>query len=357
MRVLIIGGGYLGSKVRAALASAASISVTTSTRRKGGTAPCLDVTDPSTFGAMSGFDVVVNCSDAVKAPPLAAAEHCLREGRIFIETSAHPRTLEQFLLWRKRLSAEGGPAPTGLVIVGMGIFPGVSNLLARQLARRLGKVERLEMAVRLNALSGGGAGMVAQMLDSLFEPAIRYEQGQRIQELPIRPGIEFPFQEGLRSSVRVGLPESIMMNWSIGVPNTATYLSLRPGFTLLGIRVLSWLGCNLGKVVRAGVIAFTRLSLLTIRRILFRNRPTPVQIGVIANRQGSVKPEGETLLLSCPDGVRAAGEAIAAACLYLQATKTPQRGVVLPDELFGDDFLPLLGKTSIALPPPATSAA
>lgn len=355
MRILVVGGGYLGEKVRASLAKHPAFTVAVVGRRQSAQGGRLDISDPATFSAMQGFDVVINCSDAIRSPPFAAAEACLREGRTFIETSAHPGTVEQFLLRRKQLAAQAQPLP-GLVIVGMGIFPGVSNLLARQLSQRVGKPERLEMGVRLKAFSGGGSGMVNQMLDSLFEPAIRYEQGQRVQDEPISPGIQVPFSDGLHGSVRVGLPESIMLHWSAGVPNTATYLSLRPSFVMLGIRMLSWLGTHSGSFVRKAVVALTRGSLLAIRRVLFRGRPTPVQLTIIANRMGSVHPAGETIEATCPDGVMAAGEALAAACRYLQARPTRSTGILLPEEIFGEDFAQYLEETSIKLLLPASAA-
>jgi hypothetical protein len=332
-RVLIVGAGYLGHQVADALASAGGVAVTisSSTARPG--RAHLDLRDPSTFGVFQEQDIVVNCSDPMKASPQAAALECLRTGRVFLETTAHVPTVEKLLQLERE--HPGGP---GLVVVGVGLFPGVSNLIARLLQERNIPAERLEFGVRLNALSAGGRGMVNQMIDSLFEPSIRYVDGQRVVDKPISPGIVFPFRSGASSTLATGFCESVLFHDSMGVPNTASYLALKPGIFMSAVRLTSFLGTRLGPLVGRAMRWSMRASLLAIRLFFFRRHPTPVELSVIVNRHGTVRPDGRTLEADCPNGVQSAAGVIAATCRYLAAAPERKRGVLTMDEACGADI-------------------
>jgi hypothetical protein len=349
-RVLIIGAGYLGRQVAEALSHAQGISVTVSSTTAQGGGVRLDLRDPSTFGVLREHDLIVNCSDPAVASPRAAALECLTTGRTFLETTAHVPTTEELL----RLKIENGDAP-GLIVVGVGLFPGVSNLLARVLASRSAPVERLEVGVRLNALSAGGRGMVHQMIDSLFEPSIRYVAGQRVVDRPVSAGPVFPFQSGQSPTLATGFCESILFHHSLNVPNTASYLALRPRAFMPVVQLASFLGTRLGPVVGRAVRGIMRASLLAIRLVLFRGRPTPVELAVIVNRHGTVRPDGLTLEATVGDGVKAAAGAIAATCRCLADTPVRKRGVLTADEAFGPEVWPYL-RDVVALPDAAALA-
>src|SRR5689334_10212446 len=118
-RVLVIGGrGFLGGRVVAGLRAQPGLEVVAGSRG-GGVAVDLGV--PESFAAMDGFDTVVDCSDSLAAPPDAALAWCVARGKTFLETTAEPRTIERLL--------RAGPGGPGLAVVGVGLFPGVSNLL------------------------------------------------------------------------------------------------------------------------------------------------------------------------------------------------------------------------------------
>lgn len=144
MRVLVIGGkGLFGQAVVRALAGHAAVQV----GGRGGPVP-IDLNQPASFPAMAGYDYVVNCSDTVSAPPDEAIARALDGGQCFVETGAHPATLERLL---ERFHGRQGH--NGLAVLGVGIFPGLSNLLAAAVARELPAGTPLELGLRFSPMS------------------------------------------------------------------------------------------------------------------------------------------------------------------------------------------------------------
>jgi saccharopine dehydrogenase-like NADP-dependent oxidoreductase len=171
MRVLIIGGtGFLGSRTVQALAKLPDAHVTVGYRKRDGRArqaranrpippsTRIDLNDPSTFSEMKKHDFVVNTSDTLAAPPTLAIDYALYNGVRFVEAGAHSGTMEE-LMRRTRGPAADKDGWTGTLLLGMGLFPGLSNLLARQLLQWVGPPDRLDIVVRLNPLAGGGPGL------------------------------------------------------------------------------------------------------------------------------------------------------------------------------------------------------
>ena len=214
-RILVIGGkGFLGSRIAAALRQIEGAEVVVSSRRGGGEVVACDIEDSSSRPAMAGFDVVVNCADGLRAAPEKAAEFCLLSGATFIETTADAVVMER--LWE---TARKVPDPQGTLVLGAGLFPGLSNLLAADLVARHGVPERLEVGVRYCPWSVAGAGVCDLMVEAASRPAVRYEAGERVEDPPVTVAGSFPFSGVQRNALGVGLPEALMLHWSIGVPS------------------------------------------------------------------------------------------------------------------------------------------
>ncbi len=190
MRVLIIGGtGFLGSRTVQALAKLPDAHVTVGYRKRDGRArqaranrpippsTQIDLNDPSTFSEMKKHDFVVNTSDTLAASPTLAIDYALDNGVRFVEAGAHSGTMEE-LMRRTRAPAADKDGWTGTLLLGMGLFPGLSNLLARQLLQWVGPPDRLDIVVRLNPLAGGGPGLVELMVRATQENAVYYEGGK-----------------------------------------------------------------------------------------------------------------------------------------------------------------------------------
>jgi len=173
--VLIVGGyGFYGSKVAEAL-TARGYTIGRGTRSARGRedAVQVDLTDPATYPAMDPFEIVVNCSDSVGAAPDQAVQHILATGGVWLEMGADGPSMERLL------ALEPGADATGTAVLGVGVFPGMSTVLARTVAEDGPSCNTLELGIRVSPLSGAGRGTCALMAESLFVPATRYEGGAR----------------------------------------------------------------------------------------------------------------------------------------------------------------------------------
>src|SRR6185503_2448172 len=184
-RVVVVGGsGFLGSRAVTALKAldgpTVEIASRSSTLR-------VDLSDPSTYEALRGADVVVDLADATTFPPDALARWCLEHGIVFVETTSDMVAVD-------RLAKIAAADPSGAIILGAGIFTGVSNLLARAAADRAGPGARLELAIRSSPFSGAGKGTVSLMASTLSVSAVSYRGGERVQHPPMGrgPRVDFP---------------------------------------------------------------------------------------------------------------------------------------------------------------------
>ena len=129
-RVAVIGGhGFYGARVVAVLLRAGHDAVAASRSSR---VLRIDLADSTTFSALAGFDAVVNASDSVKAPPDALARWCLDNGQVLFDMVADLPTAERLL----DLPHDN---VTGHVVVGVGVFPGLSTALAMATWRAAGE--------------------------------------------------------------------------------------------------------------------------------------------------------------------------------------------------------------------------
>jgi saccharopine dehydrogenase-like NADP-dependent oxidoreductase len=134
-RIVVLGGnGFLGSRVVEGLRRAKA-DVSVASRRS---EVVVDVTRPETFSALAPFDVVVDLSDTVSHPPDALIAWCLSQGKTVIEATSDARCVERL----QKLQ------PTrGRLVLGGGIFTGVSNLVCQQASSEVGTAESITLGI------------------------------------------------------------------------------------------------------------------------------------------------------------------------------------------------------------------
>ncbi len=274
---------------------------------------------------MKKHDFVVNTSDTLAASPTLAIDYALYNGVRFVEAGAHSGTMEQ-LMRRTRGPAADPDGWTGTLLLGMGLFPGLSNLLAKQLLQWVEPPERIDVVVRLNPLAGGGPGLVELMVRATQDDTVYYERGGRVSGPPIRPGVPLFTGRTTVPTMGIGLPEAHMLSASLGIPSVATYVTTIP--TLPGwiaAPLLRWIpnGPDAEKVF----VPLMRRYLRTIRTRLFKRKPEFVEINVVTG-------DGDQLALRTDDGVSATAHALAASVAAMDASHPPP-GAYLPDELLG----------------------
>ncbi|NNF28193.1 MAG: hypothetical protein HKN73_13295 [Gemmatimonadetes bacterium] len=336
MRVLVIGGtGFLGRRTVQALAKVPRASVSVGYwRRPPDSAPDdqgsgppssvrIDLNDPSTFSVMSDFDWVVNVSDTLAAPPEQIVDYALDRGIRFLEAGAHTATMER-LIRRTRGPAADRDRWTGCVVLGVGLFPGMSNLLAKELVSWSGPPEELNVVIRLNPLAGGGAGLVELMVRATQEEAVSYEKGQRITHPPVRPGIEVFTGSRKVATIGLGLPEVHMIRASFKTPTVGTYVTTIPTLpTWFSRPLLRWMPD--GPAAEKAFVPLMRRYLGLIRLKLFKNKPAFVEVNAVTG-------EGRQLALRTDDGGAATAHVLAAKVQAL-AAQPPPPGAYMPDEV------------------------
>ena len=352
MKILVVGGnGYFGSNVAAALRGLPDTTVYIASRNPDAAEGeiKLNLNDATTFEAMQGYGFVVNCSDALTARPDKAMAYCLSNGLTFIETTDDAQTMLR-LLQKYRGGADGGTGRavvTGRLVLGLGIMPGLSNLAAAELVRSKGgaqHVRRIEVALRLNPLSGAGYGMSALSAQVVSTLSKRFEGGALISDPPVWFSPLIPFADGAMPALRTGLPEAVMLHYSTGLPNTAAYLSLGtplPGLGRALETALFGVAMTLPRDPFFKPLAQRALSqaFVGVRTVLFREGKTPFEIVAMADRTDYFKHDGDSLSLQFSDGIAAGAYAVAAG-VGLLAIQPSAPGVHLPDEVLGlDDVL------------------
>jgi hypothetical protein len=294
MKVVVVGGtGYLGALAVAALQRVEGIEVAVASRR----GPVrIDLADPSTFEALRAADVVVDLADATTTPPDALARFCLDEGLTLLEATSDREAVERL---HAELSGRQGP---GAVVLGAGIFTGLSNLLVRSVVDA--RTERVDLAIRSSPYSGAGSGTVALMVAALRQGARAFVGGAARIVPGVGRGPRVAFPSGEAPSIEMSLAEPWMIHHATGVRDVHAYFAPKPSvlttmFLALPARLLCarWFGAGM------------RLWFGLLRRFVLRSVATRVEL--------VASTESRARALVAEDGMGAGGAAVAAivACL------------------------------------------
>lgn len=310
MKVAVIGGrGFLGSRAVACLERIEGVTVTVASRR----GPIrVDLADPATFEALLGFDIIVDVADTTTTRPDALASFCLERGLVFVEASSDREAVERLHL---ALREREGP---GAVILGAGIFTGLSNLLGAEAMRHNPSARALDLAIRTSPYSGAGTGTIELMIAAMAQRARYFRDGRPELGPPVARGPRFSFPSGSAPSLQMSLAEPWMLHHSTHAANVRAFLSPRP--TAL---VHAFLAMPIWLLTARAFRWFFGVYMKVLRRVFLRSVATTVEM--VASADDAV------LKLRARDGMGAGGAAIAAIVAEL-AGKSP-KGVRFVDEV------------------------
>eukprot|EP01023_Acetabularia_acetabulum_P027094 TRINITY_DN25646_c1_g1_i7.p1 TRINITY_DN25646_c1_g1~~TRINITY_DN25646_c1_g1_i7.p1 ORF type:complete len:422 (-),score=70.03 TRINITY_DN25646_c1_g1_i7:541-1806(-) len=127
-----------------------------------------------------------------------------------------------------------------------GIYPGVSNVMAQQMIQQGIKSDPEMKAQKLqyNYYTAGSGGVGPTILETSFllagEPAVVYEDGQRMQKPPVsdRKNKDFGKGVGIRSTYLYNLPEVITSFQELGIPNISARFGTTPEIWNIGMALL-----------------------------------------------------------------------------------------------------------------------
>lgn len=320
MRVAVIGGhGHLGRAIALGLAKSPGVEVAIAGRSSRNDVQ-VDLAREDSFGALDEFDAIVNASDSLIAPPDALVSRCLRRGPLLLETVGEPVAIRRILGAHPR--DERGHA--GTVVLGAGIFPGMSNLLAAEAIAAVEDCTGVELAMRWNPMSAGGGGMVRLVPHLLVVPTHRVDDGRIVEGPAMGPGPTLPFSDGEHPCLHLPFTEPTMLaRTHPELREIATYGSVDPDIMTRAFHLFPlWL------MQRSLVRAMMWLQFTVLRRFVLRSVPAHVRIVARARNDDG---DEAVRTFDARDGIAVGGDLVAA---MLSLLHDPPAGLHLPDELF-----------------------
>jgi len=307
VKVIVVGGtGFLGSLALGALRRVPGVEAQAASRRG---EVRVDLADPATFSVLDGADVVIDLADATTTPPDALASYCLRKGLLLIETTSDLPAIDRIAQALRSAPGEG------TVVLGAGIFTGLSNLVAHAVTQAGGSVR---LGIRSSPYSGAGKGTVALMASALSIPAVSFAGGRRVEHPPISRGPTMTFLSASAPSLRIPLAESVMLPASTKAEQVDVYFSPKPSLLVYAFLLIP------GFLLRARWFGrFMAAYFGLLRTVVLSGRASTTDL-VAEGDRGRVQ-------LSAADGMRAGGVAIAAIACAAASSRRP--GCVFVDEV------------------------
>jgi saccharopine dehydrogenase (NAD+, L-lysine-forming) len=198
----------------------------------------IDVGDPdSVEAALGGVGVVMSCIDQPEPHLLRAV---VGRGLAYTDIAPH-------LMTRRPTEAmEAEAARRGArIVLGTGLAPGISSLLARLGADRVGTVESVKVGVLLSVGDAYGPASRSYLLEEIALPYAVCIDGR---EVPTRSfggyaRIDFPPPLGRRMAYLFPFSDQVFFPQTLGARTALSRLALEP----------SWLGALLAVLVRLRV--------------------------------------------------------------------------------------------------------
>lgn len=207
--VLIIGGkGELGRNIYNVLAEDGGNTLTVSSRKPQKGEVYFDWEKVESFQKAFNFDFIINCSPVKNISNyFKFVEQVLALRTAFFETSAEVALIENIVDYQFQTSQ-----PKGLYVHGVGIFPGISNLLCQKAFNLHPDAQEVRLNMKYNIFSQAGKDMCKLMAKSLFSPSFRFQNGQKIVGLPIGDIYEFKQSEKSWLGFEAALPDTIYLS-------------------------------------------------------------------------------------------------------------------------------------------------
>jgi saccharopine dehydrogenase-like NADP-dependent oxidoreductase len=231
-KVLVVGGyGDVGKHVVAELLSATTTQVVVA-GRDGGKAQRfveelddtrlssirIDIYDRSSWGdATDDVALVVMC---LSPRDTDFAKHCLREGVHYIDISPSGQVADELMDLHGECGERG---VTG--VLGVGVCPGVSTLLASDLATGFDHVEKMDVSLMLGMGDEYGSDSIKWLLANLRSPFTWTKGAASATRQPFegRARAEFSPPLGTRSAYAFNLADQQILSSAVAGSDVSTY--------------------------------------------------------------------------------------------------------------------------------------
>lgn len=185
----------------------------------------IDVEVPSTIApALDGVRIVMACVAQRELHLLRAA---IARGLGY--TDIAPR----LAFWQGAEALGSEARRSGArVVLGAGLSPGISNLMARQLAKALGSIEEIETAILLSIGDEYGPDSLRHVLEAVAHSFSVFEQGERRDAVPFSHGrpVEFPPPLGARTAYLFPWSDVVYYPKTLGVSSAVGRFALEPAW-------------------------------------------------------------------------------------------------------------------------------
>ena len=203
----------------------------------------IDVGDPTSVEAvLDGVGVVMSCIDQPEPHLLRAA---IARGLACTDIAPHLMTRRPTEAMKAEATKTGAR-----IVLGTGLAPGISSLLARLGADRVGAVESVQSNVLLSAGDTYGPASRKYIMEEI---ALAYAVRTEGREVPTRPfsgsaRVNFPPPLGERTAYLFPFSDQVFFPETLGARTSLSRLALEP----------PWLGTLLSALVRLRVTAGLR---------------------------------------------------------------------------------------------------
>lgn len=244
----------------------------------GASSEVLDVTDPTTFAAALGrAGAVVSCVEHSE-PSFVRA--CLARGAHYVDVTADGEGIAAIESLDALARASGAVA-----VLSVGLAPGLTNLLAREVCSTLDRVDRLDLGVQLDTLDAHGAAAIAWTLDNLTTPFAIVRDGVPCLASPLARRRTLDFGGPHADDVfAFNFPEQRTLARTLDVPTVASWLSLRPGAIHNAVVVSARL--RLTRLLRSA--RARRLLAAGLSRLPMRSAGCAISAEALGMREGRV---------------------------------------------------------------------
>jgi len=312
---------------------------------EGSRARGIDVDDLASIApALDGVGTVVACVAQRELHLLRAA---IARGLGY--TDIAPRLA--FWQGAEQLAAEA--RRTGArVVLGAGLSPGISNMMARQLAKSVGRADRIETAILLSLGDQYGPDSLHHVLEAVTEPFSVLEDGVRGEAVPFSRGrhTEFPEPLGSRNAYLFPWSDVVYYPKTLGARTALGRFALEPAWAA-GIASLFVRAGARRWLKRPGFFRGNRRAIDRLKKLYAGHD----HFALVVTVEGSGRAMKMSLAGRCQADATAASAAEFARALA--AGEVEQPGVWLPEEVisherFFETLAPLGWKPLVEAVPP-----
>ncbi|MDJ0706143.1 MAG: saccharopine dehydrogenase NADP-binding domain-containing protein [Leptolyngbyaceae cyanobacterium MO_188.B28] len=207
-RVLILGGqGRIGSHVAEDILAHTQAAITVTGRRQHQDRTPLTWTKPERVQylpldladqadverAIADHELTIHCAGPFGYRDDHALQACIRQQKNYIDVADNPQYVQRAFTHREAAQAAGVTA-----IVSTGIFPGISNSMARQGIEQLDRADQVHLSYIVAGSGGAGVTVMRTTFLELQHPFKAWIDGEwrTIQPYSDREQVEFPAPYG-----------------------------------------------------------------------------------------------------------------------------------------------------------------